>query len=45
MILYNHGVKQDVHLLAIVDLVYDMNQGGKRRKLSKAAYCQLFIAN
>lgn len=45
IILKQYGVKQDVHLLAVVDLVYDMNQGGKRRKLTKAAYCKLFISN
>lgn len=41
LILKNRGVRLDIDLLRIVDLVYNMNQGGKRRKLTKAAYCKL----
>lgn len=43
LILKNQGVKHDDDLLRIVDLVYNMNQGGKNRKLTKAAYCDMFI--
>lgn len=43
LILQSRGIRQDEDLLAIVDLVYDMNQGGKNRRLTKAAYCDKFI--
>lgn len=43
LILNNQGVRKDVDLLKVVDLVYDMNQGGKNRKLTKAAYLDIFI--
>lgn len=41
-ILTNQGIKLDKDLLKIVDLVYNMNQGGKKRKLTKADYCKFF---
>jgi LAGLIDADG endonuclease len=43
VLLQEHGVKQDKHLLKIVDLVYDMNQLGNNRNLSKTEYLKLFI--
>lgn len=43
LILRSRGVRHDEDLLAIVDLVYDMNQGGKNRRITKAAYCDKFI--
>jgi hypothetical protein len=42
-ILQNQGVKENIHLRFLVDLVYNMNQEGKRRKLTKTAYLDKFI--
>jgi hypothetical protein len=44
LILQNRGVRNDADLLAILDLVYDMNREGKNRRLTKAAYRDKFIS-
>lgn len=43
-LLANHSLTDDV-LIRLVDLVYNMNQGGKSRKLTKTQYLAKFIQN
>jgi hypothetical protein len=41
-LLANHSLTDDV-LIQLVDLVYNMNQGGKSRKLTRKQYLAKFI--
>lgn len=41
-ILYTESIQSDKTLQRVVDLVYNMNLGGKLRKISKEAYLELF---
>lgn len=43
-LLANHSLTDDV-LIQLVDLVYNMNQGGKSRKLTRKQYLAKFIQN
>lgn len=41
-ILYTKGIQKDVDLRRVVDLVYNINQAGKLRKMEKESYLSLF---
>jgi hypothetical protein len=43
-LLANHSLTDDV-LTQLLDLVYNINQGGKSRKLTKTQYLAKFIQN
>nr|QVG61520.1 hypothetical protein [Rhizoctonia sp.] len=43
-LLANHSLTDDI-LIQLVDLVYNMNQGGKSRKLTRKQYLAKFIQN